>query len=349
MDGASLHTVTPYGRGGGSSRVRVFDWLDHLGLDANRHDYAGLATNAPRVLARHPGGVARAELGLRRLVGSVTGETVVLSKQASPFSRGALEERLLGAAGHGVYDIDDSFPDEPPGSGVRGRFPRARIWARAVRAADVVIAGNDYLADQAAGAVGEGRVVMIPSCVQPADYRVKTDHDVVGAPRAVWLGTPATEPHLLGIAEPLLRVHRSHGLRVTLISAGAGELGPLTPMVDRVEWTPDATRRLAEADLGLMPLPDTPQVRGKCAYKLLQYAAAGLPAIASPVGANGVALAQGLGVAASTPAEWAARLAALIEGSAADRARIGQDARGVVADRYSFDAWEATWREAVLG
>ena len=35
-----------------------------------------------------------------------------------------------------------------------------------------------------------------------------------------------------------------------------------------------------------MPLPDTPWAEGKCALKLLQYQAAGPPAVALPVGMN---------------------------------------------------------------
>ncbi len=347
MDGASLHTVTPYGRGGGSSRVRVFDWLDHLGLAAVTHDYVGLSTNSPARLGRHPVAVARAEVDLRRLARSVSSSTVLLSKQASPFSTGAIEERLLGAARLGVYDVDDSLLDEVSGGRAQALFPKSRIWRRAVRAADVVIAGNDYLADQAAAAAPAARVLVIPSCVQPDDYRVKRDYVVSASPRAVWLGTPSTEAHLSTIAEPLLRVHRSHGLRLTLISAGAADLGPLAAMTDRLDWTPAASDRLADADVGLMPLPDTPYTRGKCAYKLLQYAASGLPSVASPVGANADAVARGLASAASAPDEWAAALVGLIEASEGRRAEAGARARAAVCAYYSLDAWAETWQRGV--
>ena len=43
---------------------------------------------------------------------------------------------------------------------------------------------------------------------------------------------------------------------------------------------------IAEFDIGIMPLFDTPWSRGKCSYKLLQYMAAGIPFITSAVGMN---------------------------------------------------------------
>ena len=58
-------------------------------------------------------------------------------------------------------------------------------------------------------------------------------------------------------------------------------------MTDRVEWDGARTDALlAGADCGVMPIPDTPFTRGKCGYKLLQYGAAGFPAVGSPVGVN---------------------------------------------------------------
>jgi hypothetical protein len=41
-----------------------------------------------------------------------------------------------------------------------------------------------------------------------------------------------------------------------------------------------------EAVVGVMPLPDTPWTRGKCAYKLIQCMACAIPVVASRVGAN---------------------------------------------------------------
>ena len=39
-------------------------------------------------------------------------------------------------------------------------------------------------------------------------------------------------------------------------------------------------------DIGVGPVPDAPYERGKCGYRLLQFGAAGVPFVASPVGVN---------------------------------------------------------------
>ncbi|MEO8828659.1 hypothetical protein, partial [Lapillicoccus sp.] len=110
--------VTPYGRTGGSSRVRVYDWLDHLGLCAQVHAYRGSSDNRPRALLRDPLRTARAEVSTRRVA---TSGSLLVSREASPLSTGRLESRLLRSAGHGVYDVDDALFHDT-GSGVRRLF-----------------------------------------------------------------------------------------------------------------------------------------------------------------------------------------------------------------------------------
>src|SRR5207249_2245520 len=104
---------------------------------------------------------------------------------------------------------------------------------------------------------------------------------------------------------------------------------------------------LATLDVGLMPLADDPYSRGKCGYKLLQYAAAGVPAIGSPVGTNATILAA-LGLpAATTQREWVDAVLATLDAPAADRARLGRRVRDRVAESYSYDAWLGRWQQAV--
>ncbi|MEV8252599.1 hypothetical protein AB0O95_01390 [Rhodoglobus sp. NPDC076762] len=298
-----------------------------------------------QTLARQPLKTLKAEFRLRRAAASRTNETVLISRQASPLSNGHIERELLSKAARGVYDFDDALGTIQRTSS-RSAWSKQRVWMQSVSAADVVIAGNTYLADQASQ--HSQNVVVIPSCVDPGDYTTKADYSIAGAPRAMWIGSPSTEQYLSTISEALLTVHQSTGLRLTVISAGNSSLGPLDVMVDRKNWTRSTFGEdVSHADFGIMPLIDDEWTRGKCAYKLLQYGAAGLPVFGSPIGANAEVLARaGAGGPTSTE-EWVFELESLIHESSAARAEKGSRARQTVVAHYSFAAWAAKWAESV--
>ena len=161
-----LRLVAPYGELGASTRVRALAWLEHLGLSAELHTYLGTPDTRPGRLLRQPGAVLRAEAGLRTSARRSDGKPLLLLRNATPFSSGRVEERILRAASHAVYDFDDALMVQQPGALAR-LFSRARAWRRAVGAADVVIAGNEYLADAAAEHARE--VVVVPTCVAPQE------------------------------------------------------------------------------------------------------------------------------------------------------------------------------------
>jgi hypothetical protein len=325
--------------------VRVYDWLDHLDLNATRFEYAGTADNQPSTLVRNPLAALKGEMELRgrhRVSG-----VVLMSREASPFSRGHLEARILRGASRGVYDFDDAlFHDH--GQGIRAVFSKAHKCELAVCSADYVIAGNDYLAEWAAPM--NSQVAVIPSCIEPTKYLVKSTWQLSDPPRLVWLGSAATEPYLRSISDALLQVQEKTGARVTVISSpGARSFGRLDRMIDRIPWELDTlSRELAMADVGLSPLPDTLFARGKCAYKLLQYAGTGLPCVGSPVGANLVALQRFSGLLAGNRDEWIEALLSVINESPDARAARGLAAASAVDRHYSFKAWSETWR-SVMG
>jgi glycosyltransferase involved in cell wall biosynthesis len=206
-----------------------------------------------------------------------------------------------------------------------------------MRAATVVVAGNEYLAEHARLA-GARRIELIPSVIDldryPALATAPAPHPI--QPIVVgWIGIP-TNAHYLKRIEPALRLVTSDGVRLHIVGGDAPtELAGL--LVDTYPWSEASEIDLIGAfDIGIMPLDDTPWERGKCAYKLLQVMAAGKPVIASPVGANRQVVRHGInGLLAESPAEWAAAFKQL----AADpdlRFRMGLEARRTVADGYSL-------------
>ena len=326
-------------------RVRVLDWLRTLGLQAEILQYIGTSNVRPRTLIGRPLDVAGAEVRLRREKGRPAPQRLLVSRSLGPFTGGRLEATLLGRAGWGVYDFDDALWADDRG-GLHRFFGEGAGWSASVRGADLVVAGNAYLAEAAARLNPSVRI--IPSCVDPSAYPVKQDYSIGAPPRLVWLGSPSTERYLQPIAPALLRVHASTGARLTLISAGRLPLGELEAMTDRVDWDgPRTDALLAEADCGVMPLPDTPFSRGKCAYKLLQYAAAGLPTIASPVGVNAQVIEQLGGLAAGDTDSWHTALVDVLRATDADRRAAGETARRAVEEHYSFAAWRGAFLDAL--
>jgi glycosyltransferase involved in cell wall biosynthesis len=326
-------------------RVRVLEWLRFLDLRAEVHDYLGLPNVRAGTLLRHPMGVLVAESRLARLGRGVAPERLLISRSMGPFTRGRLESALLERAGRGVYDFDDALFADSRG-GVHRFFGEASAWAPAVRAADVVIAGNDYLAERAAEF--NRNVEVIPTCVDPTDYPCKKTYGVGSVPRLIWLGSPANEQFVAAVAPALLEVHRRTGARLTIISAGARSLGELDAIIDRVPWSGARTDALIpEADVGIMPLVETPYGLGKCGYKLLQYAAAGLPSVGTPIGVNARILHQIHGLPAVDLDDWVHATVTLLEESEDARRARGEAARAAVEEHYSYRAWRHAFLNAL--
>jgi glycosyltransferase involved in cell wall biosynthesis len=85
-----------------------------------------------------------------------------------------------------------------------------------------------------------------------------------------------------------------------------------------------------------MPLPDEPFTRGKCGYKLIQYMAGGLPAVASPVGVNKLIVEHGkTGFLASSQEEWVQALVRLYQDSGM-RSSMGNAGRQKVEKEYNL-------------
>jgi glycosyltransferase involved in cell wall biosynthesis len=179
-----------------------------------------------------------------------------------------------------VLDIDDAiWLYNPLGE---------KMVRRLVRRADMVLAGNRFLADWCSR--HHQRIRIVPTGIDCVRFRPRPVPKPAGAPFVVgWTGTSANFVFLEMIAPALarfLRVHRD--ARLLVVADRPPRLAGLPGgQVVFQPWRADAEHRmLHEMDVGIMPLDDSDISRGKCSFKMLQYLAAGLPVVVSPYGMN---------------------------------------------------------------
>ena len=326
--------------------MRVYEWLDRIDEPAVVSGYVGARDARPGRLARSAGAVLAAERRLRRIAARRP-ERLLLHREASPLSRGALEVRLAREAAFSVYDFDDALQwDTGEGGRLRRLAPKAPKALAAVRAVDRVIAGNAVLADWASEHNAD--VVVVPSCVAVDAYRAKAGYELADPPRIGWIGNAGNEAYLPVLGPALEELHRRTGARLTIVGATERRLGRLEAIIDRIPWS-EATQHdeLASLDIGVAPVPDAPYERGKCGYKLLQYGAAGVPVVASPVGVNREILRAFGMPAVESGGDWTGTILDLLERPASERAALGRGARATTLRDYSFQAWLPRWRAAV--
>lgn len=220
---------------------------------------------------------------------------------------------------------------------------RARRFRAIVSRCDFVLAGNPYLAAEANRFAKPGAVVHLPTCVEPRAYPLAKHERPAGAVQLVWVGSRSTLNGLERIRPILDAVGKAvPGARLKMICDRFLKFDHLP--VDEVPWTEASeASEIAAADVGSGWVPDDPWSRGKCALKLLQYQAAGLPVIANPVGVQADIVRRGeTGFPAETAEEWIHAVRELAENPALRR-QLGAAGRKQVETRFSVDVGARIW------
>jgi hypothetical protein len=239
-----------------------------------------------------------------------------------------------------VYDVDDAiWLDTTRGASgsffafLKGSLRKAKWLAQR---AEHVIAGNVILAEYLAPYAS--RITVIPSVVDAASSPVRTHADedelTIG-----WIGSRTTSRHVERVSGAFaLLADELKPRRVRFLMVG-GEVDPPPGVAyEAIPWSDENERAALERiDIGIMPQPDTPWTRGKCAYKAIQYMAAGIPVIADDVGIAAGVITDG-GIVVRSEAEWLEALTVLA-GDAQLRAELGTRGRSRATQAYSVERW----------
>jgi len=261
-----------------------------------------------------------------------------------------------------VVEIDDAFHALPRGHGARKATAVAadpdhnRLWLRrACDLADLVQVTTPALAEMYGS---HGRVAVLPNLVPASYLEVPTHAPRTEAPTVGWTGSVVTHvgdlDELGGVIPQVLEETGARFVSwgVGLTEQTLGVTGRVRPWADLRGAYP---RQVADLDVGLVPLADNAFNAAKSWLKGMEYAALGVPFVASPR-AEYLRLVEevlpgspwGGVMMAHDPAGWRDGLTWMLTRPDA-RAEIAATNRAAVADHTyenHADRWWNAWRTA---
>ncbi|MBI2930704.1 MAG: glycosyltransferase [Planctomycetes bacterium] len=225
-----------------------------------------------------------------------------------------------------VYDFDDPMIYSRKGDVVSLSSTRVRRFRAVLTAADAVVASNPGLLEMARE----------HGCPQPHFVPTSVDlsrwipREGPGDGRTIgWLGSAGNLPLLRTIAPALA------GRRLRIVTDEPITLDGVDVEFIKWDFATEPTH-VRTFDIAVAPLADDPWARGKMPFKILYYLAAGVPVVASRLGAVESVIRDGEnGLVARTIDEWRAAIDRLAS-DAALRERLGRAGRRTVEAEFSL-------------
>ncbi len=235
-----------------------------------------------------------------------------------------------------VFDFDDAvmFSDSNEENFVSLR--KSQRFAAIANSADLLCAGNDYLKERALE-VGASNIEVVPTGVD-CDYFTPGSLDgqnSSGRPLTIgWIGSRANLIYLQALAKPLnCLFEKRQDFKLTIVCDDF--IDDFHCPVEKIRWSKEReVDNIRGFDVGIMPLVEDPWTKGKCAFKLLQYMACGLPAVTSTTAVTRkIVVSEESGLLASSPEEMVDKITYLLDHRQALPA-IGQKARQAIIGTY---------------
>jgi glycosyltransferase involved in cell wall biosynthesis len=243
-------------------------------------------------------------------------------------------------------------------------------WLRdAISNCDVLTVSTAELARRYGGSRHQTFVVRngVPAAMLDNPARTltrKKEHEELNADRVIgWAGYVGTHPGDLQVTSNALAdivgVDRTNGRTVSFRNIGPGDgvaaaLGLRPSDVEASGWLEPEMYRLAlgELDVGIVPLADTSFNRAKSALKALEFAAAGVPVIASKLPEFEELQKSGMPIwlVKDRRREWHGALQRLLALDDDELADLGASHREFVRRNatvaHRVDEWARAWRAA---
>jgi len=263
---------------------------------------------------------------------------VFVQREATPIGPPVIEWIYSRALGKKlIYDFDDAIwlPNVSKSNRLAGYvkcFWKVKYicsWAHKVSA------GNDFLATYASKY--SKSVVYNPTCVDlEGRYTFAADQNqqkvVIG-----WTGSHTTLLCFEPLFPMLKKLEQMHEYTLLVIC----DEKPATDIrsMEFIPWKKETEiENLSKIQIGLMPLNNDLWSEGKCGFKIIQYFALKIPAVASAIGVNKKIIVNGEnGYICHNEDEWLSRLSELIKNQQ-KRIEMGEQGRKKVETEFSLKA-----------
>ena len=274
-------------------------------------------------------------------------------------------KRLKAKGAKLIYDFDDAVMFNSSRHPIPESPLRMRHFTSMVKRCHGIIAGNSYLKSFAEP--HNKNIWILPTTIDTDKYRIKNPTSEIATQSRLsgttrndnkkdvkqvilgWIGGSKSLVFLKALQPVLDRLAESHNNVSLKIVCDSFFEGKKMPIIKKAWSEADEAQDVWSFDIGLAPLPDDSWSRGKCATKLLQYMASGIPAVASAVGVHNEIIRDGVnGFLTKNDNEWLDKINRLIEDKTL-RQKIGLAARETVEKYYSVKANAPKLLEIIKG
>ncbi len=281
-------------------------------------------------------------IALRRLVQFCWvpfADIVFIQKPLMPPPWPALEPLIARWSRKMVFDFDDAiFLPSPFATRKLSAQALSSRFQKIVGCADLVLAGNGFLAQEATKFVS--RVEVLPTVVDSQRFfskatKLRGTDKKAGELVIGWMGSPTTAFYLDDIREVIVQLSRKFMIQWNFVGAGAWAMEDTHVTVEPWKYETEVAK-LQSFDIFISPLRATSWENGKCGLKTLTAMSAGLPVIASAVGVHKDIIQDGAnGFLAASPSEWKEKLSRLLSDPSL-RAQLGGAARKTIQQNYDL-------------
>ena len=224
---------------------------------------------------------------------------LIIERELFPYLPYGIEKWFLKGKTY-ILDYDDNVWED-----YRGQKLLEGKYDHLVQNAAGVIVGNDYLEHYVKTL--NANVIKIPTVINLDTYQANISAQKFDRFSLVWIGSPITYRYIEAFASMFQILAKTLDFDLIIIASKVLEDKTIPGVSMKFyDWSSETEATLLkQSHIGIMPLSDDPFSQGKSGFKLIQYQAAGLPSIASPVGENCTIIQEGMnGFLPKTQSEW---------------------------------------------